>query len=269
VRYHVVGSEAHLRCRLTSPPSGPAARTAATTASTLPDLALVGEDEPVHWETMTPTMRRIAERVFESGLTGQYRLAGGTGLALQLGHRRSNDLDFFPERTSGTVDRAAVRRLLGALETPVSYSVDQSTEVTVMVAGVKVSFVGYPYPWGEEAKQIGGLRVASPADILAMKTYALGRRGTARDYVDIAAGLQAGLTTLDDLIAGAVRRFVLEGEPQFSERLFLQQLAYTRDISQADKDAISDEMDGGSFDDMLAELNRHLTAYLAALGNNR
>jgi hypothetical protein len=48
-----------------------------------------------HWETVTPLMRDIMHTVGQSDLGTRFYLAGGTALALHLGHRRSIDLGFF------------------------------------------------------------------------------------------------------------------------------------------------------------------------------
>ena len=49
----------------------------------------------LHWETVTPLMREVLQIIGQSDLAPRFYLAGGTALALQLGHRRSVDLDFF------------------------------------------------------------------------------------------------------------------------------------------------------------------------------
>ncbi len=47
-----------------------------------------------HPEVSTDAVRRVLASIAGS-LGPEWYLAGGTGLALQLGHRRSHDLDFF------------------------------------------------------------------------------------------------------------------------------------------------------------------------------
>lgn len=49
------------------------------------------------WESITPTMRDLVELIAQQPFSQRFYLAGGTALALQLGHRRSVDLDFFSE----------------------------------------------------------------------------------------------------------------------------------------------------------------------------
>ena len=48
-----------------------------------------------HWNTITPVMRSVWGGFTKSKIADEFYLAGGTALALQLGHRHSVDLDFF------------------------------------------------------------------------------------------------------------------------------------------------------------------------------
>lgn len=47
-----------------------------------------------HWEVITPVMREMLRFIGQCPFVRRFYLAGGTGLALRLGHRRSVDLDF-------------------------------------------------------------------------------------------------------------------------------------------------------------------------------
>jgi hypothetical protein len=47
-----------------------------------------------HRETITPATEAALVELRGAGLLDQACVAGGTGLALRLGHRRSLDLDF-------------------------------------------------------------------------------------------------------------------------------------------------------------------------------
>lgn len=49
----------------------------------------------LHWETITPAMPQVMAAFSKTELGTHFYLAGGTALALQLGHRKSFDLDFF------------------------------------------------------------------------------------------------------------------------------------------------------------------------------
>lgn len=167
----------------------------------------------------------------------RFYLAGGTGLALQLGHRRSNDLDYFVD--AERLDRPLLWKTADrVLRGPGGYEVvlNEPGQVDLAVGGRrrKVSFIAYPFTSTEPTVAIEGQRCADVLGIAAMKAYTLGRRGTARDYVDIEAAISKGGVTLADIIAAARSRFVLDGESVFSERLFLQQLVFTEDVDDAD-----------------------------------
>jgi len=55
----------------------------------------------VHFEILPPAQQRVwdllAKRADQLGTSGYY-LAGGTALALHLGHRQSVDFDFFSQK---------------------------------------------------------------------------------------------------------------------------------------------------------------------------
>lgn len=109
------------------------------------------------------------------------RLVGGTGLALQYGHRSSVDLDVF-----GVVpdnDAALLDILEGFGQVPGKMT--SKYIKSFIVDGIKVDFVNYSrYPWIDEAVVEDGIRLASPKDIAAMKTYAIQNRGSRKDFID-------------------------------------------------------------------------------------
>ena len=109
-------------------------------------------------------------------------LAGGTALALQLGHRISEDLDFFSAAPFST--DALYRELEGRRLSP---SVLQEAEgtLTVNAAGVKVSFFHHPYPFVGKLLHFGGSPLASTTDIASMKAIAVSQRGARRDFIDL------------------------------------------------------------------------------------
>lgn len=167
----------------------------------------------------------------------RFYLAGGTGLALQLGHRRSNDLDYFVDAkrlNRPLLWKTADRLFTGHDGYEVVLNEPGQVDLAVGERRRKVSFIAYPFPSTRPTVAIEGQRCADVLGIAAMKAYTLGRRGTARDYADIEAAISRGGVTLADVIAAARSRFVLEDESVFSERLFLQQLVYTEDVGDAD-----------------------------------
>lgn len=139
-----------------------------------------------HTETLSPATLRAAGRIRTSGAHRGFCLVGGTGLALQLGHRYSEDLDFF----SGTNELAAPdrRRILAALGAAVSnVKDDKDGWLNLVVDDVTATFLRYGYPLIEPALDWDGIAVASVDDIAAMKITAIVSRGRKRDFVDLFA----------------------------------------------------------------------------------
>ena len=135
-------------------------------------------------------------------LSNTFVLYGGTALALRLGHRTSVDFDFFsPEPLDP--DGLFALPLLRRTETLQAES--DTLTVSVLPGGadpVKLSFFG-----GIDIGRVGVpdrtdddvIWVASMLDLLATKLKVLLQRVSARDYVDIAAILESGVSLADGL----------------------------------------------------------------------
>jgi hypothetical protein len=113
-----------------------------------------------------------------------FYLAGGTALALHLGHRRSRDFDFFRAKEFVPQDFLSVLRDAGELDV---FQEAKGT-LTVGLRGVPVSFFHYAYPLLRPLHESPwALPVADPEDIAAMKLAALAGRGSRKDFVDLYA----------------------------------------------------------------------------------
>ncbi|MFP7753832.1 nucleotidyl transferase AbiEii/AbiGii toxin family protein [Thermodesulfobacteriota bacterium B35] len=111
-------------------------------------------------------------------------MAGGTALALQVGHRPSVDFDWFGSRICEP--ETLYRRLQDAGLEYVVLSESFET-IYVEVEGVQVSIIGYRYPllspfnrWREY-----DLRLAGLDDIACMKLSAIANRGSRKDFIDL------------------------------------------------------------------------------------
>ena len=115
------------------------------------------------------------------GLPENFYLAGGTALALQLGHRWSEDLDFFSEHKFDSFS------LIAGLSKIDEFLVTGQEEGTVhgLMENVKLSFLYYPYSLLEDFQVYRGIKVAGIRDIALMKIMALVQRGTKRDFIDL------------------------------------------------------------------------------------
>ena len=144
----------------------------------------------MHQETLPDASRDLLASLTIHGGTelSGWILAGGTGLALQLGHRISDDFDFF--RTHGMNAASLFNELaeIGPCETL------QSGERTlsVLLSGVRLSFFQIGDPFLFRAAPYSFFSVADRRDIALMKLLAVTNRGSRKDFVDLFAILQTG-----------------------------------------------------------------------------
>lgn len=134
------------------------------------------------FRTIVPhTLELLRHLMAEPYLQG-CRLVGGTSLALQYGHRSSVDLDMFGDVPDDDMALLDILERFGTVQ-------GQKTSKYIksfVVDNIKVDFVNYSrYPWIDEMVAEDGLRLASPKDIAAMKTYAIQNRGSKKDFIDM------------------------------------------------------------------------------------
>lgn len=113
----------------------------------------------------------------------EWYLAGGTALALQVGHRQSVDLDFFTQ--SAEFDETALERKFVQTKEWQTTLRQQGT-IYGELKGARISFIAYPF-FQPSVKHVhcGSIRLLIPADIAAMKIIAISQRGRKRDFVDL------------------------------------------------------------------------------------
>jgi hypothetical protein len=152
----------------------------------------------LYWNTISPDMRMVMKTFGNSEIGKHFYLAGGTALALQIGHRVSIDLDFFtPDLDIPTV-RDALQKALGDFSPTLA---DSSWGNLVFTAGqVRVGFYGYGFPLVDSTVDAEGAPLASVSDIGLMKLDALLARASRKDFHDLYAICQRrSLRTLLDL----------------------------------------------------------------------
>lgn len=153
-------------------------------------------------DTLPKATQRSLALLGAERVTRQFYLAGGSALALHLGHRVSVDLDFFSSRSFDSSD------LVRKLKTAGTFLQDQKKKDTLLgtLNGVKISFFRYSYPMIGKKKTALGTAIASIEDIGAMKLEAIGTRGKKRDFIDLYFICQSG-HPLEEIIEWYERKF--------------------------------------------------------------
>lgn len=139
----------------------------------------------ISWNALAPDTRRTFEALAALPLPPDFYLAGGTALALQLGHRISYDLDFFSTTNPlGMVERSTLAHRLQSI-TPTIIKREQDEQLYAAIMGVEVSFIYQHHPLLFPTIEVNGLRLAQSIDIGLMKLSAIKDRGTRRDFIDL------------------------------------------------------------------------------------
>lgn len=154
-------------------------------------------------QIVNKSTRDDLEILKKSGITKEFYLAGGTGLALLLKHRVSLDLDFFRRQPFDT------KNLIERLKKIGSFSLDKREPGTVLGSfrSTRVSFFYYPYPLLKKPTNQEGIMIASVKDIACMKLDAISSRGTKRDFIDLYAILTNTGTRLGWLLRDFSKKY--------------------------------------------------------------
>ena len=148
---------------------------------------------------LTVKVEAIIDKVSELECIKPYLLCGGTALAMQIGHRMSEDLDFMMWRISKTEKpevnwNAIERELVAKVGEIESFNMLGFDQVEFVVKGVKLSFFVSDNlsPVTEPIEYMGNIRLADIESIMVMKLEVMLRRMKFRDYYDIFCILREG-----------------------------------------------------------------------------
>ncbi|HBH08846.1 MAG TPA: hypothetical protein DDX40_05540 [Rikenellaceae bacterium] len=134
----------------------------------------------LHLETISPDTLTLLRKIQSLDEFNNTRLVGGTALAMQLGHRKSIDLDFFGQFETSLEELTAILSEFSTV-TPISSS---RMMRFLVVNGIKVDIVSYPYDWIDNPVYSDDIVLAGVKDIAAMKLSAITNRGSKKDFID-------------------------------------------------------------------------------------
>ncbi len=134
-------------------------------------------------ETLPPKTSSLILQLQDTPLKllSKFYLSGGTALSLQIGHRESEDLDFFAEQDFDPREIENELSTFGKLE-----GVDlQRNTLNAFLNGVKLQFLGYPYSLLAPTINWNNIRLSSVIDIACTKMQTIGMRGSKKDFIDL------------------------------------------------------------------------------------
>lgn len=132
-------------------------------------------------QALSPKTKTVLALLGKQEFIKHFYLAGGTGLALHLGHRLSLDLDFF------TAKKFDTQKIISRLTNLGQFSLIQKDFGTINgeLNGIKLDLLFYEYPLLKSTAEYLKAAIAHPIDIGLMKLTALGSRGSKKDFIDL------------------------------------------------------------------------------------
>jgi hypothetical protein len=155
--------------------------------------------DTLHWKTVTPLLQSGLKKLMKEPLFEKFRLAGGTSLGLQIGHRMSIDIDLFTDAEYGSIDFSKIddylrdeflyvspAKLLEIIGMGASYTVGLTRQDSF-----KLDIYYTTDPFIFPIINIEGVRLASKEELAAMKIDVVQRGGRKKDYWDLHALLDS------------------------------------------------------------------------------
>jgi len=128
-----------------------------------------------------PNTISLLQDLMSTRILKDFSLAGGTGLALRMGHRISVDLDLFCTKDF------TPEQILQELQSDFNIQINNISKNTLnlIINEIKVDVLSYKYPLLKEIEIEQGIRMFSVEDISAMKLSAVSSRGSKKDFYDL------------------------------------------------------------------------------------
>ncbi len=179
----------------------------------------------MHKEVLSKKQKELLPLIKD--FSNDFGLVGGTAIAILMGHRESIDFDLF---TKKPFDSQKISNKIRKKEEIEQVVVDSKDEFTLVVKGVMVTFLFYPYKIEFEERFEDIIKIPNILTLGAMKAYTLGRRAKWKDYVDLYF-ITKEYNGISEITEKAKELFGKE----FNEKIFRAQLAYFEDIDFSEK----------------------------------
>ena len=135
----------------------------------------------LHYKTVDEFTLELLKKLQSLRIFSEMRLVGGTSLALQIGHRKSIDIDLFGILN---VDFDVLTDELKTIGDVVVLGNSKNIH-TYLIDEIKVDIVHYEYPWLKNKIVSDKIHLAAIEDIAAMKLSAIIGRGSKKDFIDL------------------------------------------------------------------------------------
>lgn len=146
----------------------------------------------LHYETVTPLLKKVLDEIMANPIFEPFYLVGGTSLSLRLGHRVSVDIDLFTNASYGSLDFSIYEKFFQE-----NYAYFHFTDTSNIVGLGRSYYVGdsadenikvdlyYHDEIIDPCDLLDDIRFASLNDVVAMKVDVVSRGGRKKDFWDL------------------------------------------------------------------------------------
>jgi hypothetical protein len=136
----------------------------------------------LHKETVNHELIEILQTLSEVSELQSFRLVGGTAAAMQIGHRKSIDIDFF---SNEKINKVVIASKLFIYFPDIKVFIGTDS-IRAEVKGVRVElYDDWHTPFKTEPIILEGMRIATLKDLGAFKLEAITGRREKKDYIDL------------------------------------------------------------------------------------
>ncbi len=184
----------------------------------------------IHLENIPVATAELLRKLAKEKYMNRFSLVGGTALALQLGHRQSEDLDFVFDAEK--IDATGIKRFIA--RTFGDYRLireERGYQLDFLVKNVKLTFfstgaVIIPFQVIPHTIQFGMINIVTVEVISVLKLATISQRCTIRDYYDIYY-ISRYVISLDKIF-----RLAKSMIPNLSPITYTETIIYTKDIPE-------------------------------------
>jgi predicted nucleotidyltransferase component of viral defense system len=184
----------------------------------------------LHLNTVDHPLFQVLSDLSRLPELSNFSLVGGTALSLQIGHRKSDDLDFFTDRS---FDLQEVKNAILRYNPKVVFLIEtgQGFSFSLPLAGIekdsrKLDIYNWAVKFIRPVNVVDEIRLASLEDIAAFKLDAICHRKAKKDYIDIAV-------LLEKYSFGQMLDFYTEKFPMNDKRIVLGQILDTEGLENS------------------------------------
>lgn len=136
---------------------------------------------------LPPKTKIVLNNIKKMPDLADFYLSGGTALSLQLGHRESEDLDFFSKKD---FNPEALQSKFIPFGKVTNVEIEKST-LNLFLDDVKIQFLYYPYDLLKKPISYQDILISSLIDIACTKLITISSRGSKKDFIDLFVLLQS------------------------------------------------------------------------------